>query len=307
MLNWDDLQAFLLIARHGSLSAAARAAGVRQSTMGRRLAAMEARIGQPLLLRTRDGFRPTAAGEAILGNAERIEEEALAAERRITGQDVRLEGTIRLTTVETLAAEVVVPILAAFQRAHPGIAVDLLPDTRSLSLTRREADVALRLVRPSAQDVAARKVGEMAVGLYAAPAYLDRYGMPDFAAGAAGHRLVLSPPELMGLPEMAWFARIAARAAPACQSPSRYLQRAAVEAGMGIGCFARYLGDGRAGLARLTAPEAPPRRELWLAVHQDMRHAPRIRALTDFLADGLRAQGDRLAGRLAPLNAATAP
>jgi DNA-binding transcriptional LysR family regulator len=310
MLNWDDLHSFLAIVRHGSLSGAARALGVGQSTMGRRLAAMETRLGQPLLARTRDGFRPTAAGEAILGNVERIEHEALAAARRITGKDVRLEGTIRLTTVETLAAEIVMPLLAAFRIAHPGIAVDLAPDTRSLSLSRREADVALRVARPTAHDLAARKVGEVTVGLYAAPAYLARFGRPDFAAGAAGHALVLNAPDLMAVPEMAWFERLASRATPALRTNSRFLQRAAVEAGIGLGCLMCYLADGREGLRLLDAGEAPPRRELWLVVHQDMRHAPRIRALTDFLADGLRAQ----AGRLAPdgwppprLSAATAP
>ena len=93
MLDWDDLRTFLAIARHGTLSAAARALGVHQPTMGRRLAALEQRAGARLLQKTPRGYIPTAAGEAILGNVERIEAEALAVERRITGRDVRLEGT----------------------------------------------------------------------------------------------------------------------------------------------------------------------------------------------------------------------
>jgi DNA-binding transcriptional LysR family regulator len=319
MLDWSDLQSFLAIARHGSLSGAARVLGVRQSTMGRRLAALEARIGQPLFARTPAGFVTTAAGEAILGNAERIEHEALAAERRITGKDVRLEGLIRLTTVETLAAEILAPILAAFQERHPGITLEVIADTRSLSLSRREADVALRLARPTPNDLAARKVGEIAWGVYAAHAYLDRHGMPDFASGAAGHRVILNAPDLMNVPELAWLASITSQATVALRTNSRYIQRAAAEAGFGIACLARYLADGRRDLAELPVPGGMPSpRELWLTVHQDTRHTPKLRALTDFLAEALKPVSTRLApprraidgpssGAVSPLSAATAP
>src|SRR5437899_12484071 len=126
MLDWDDLRHFLAIARHGTLSAAARALGVRQSTMGRRLDAFEARVGAKLLQKTPRGYVLTATGEAILGNVERIENEALAVERIITGKDVRLEGTIRVTTVETLAVEVLTPIFHTFQETYPGIILELV-------------------------------------------------------------------------------------------------------------------------------------------------------------------------------------
>ena len=147
MLDWDDLQTFLALARHGSLSAAARAMGVQQTTMGRRLAGMEARTGAKLLQRTASGLVPTPVGEAILGNAERIEAEALAAERIITGRDVRLEGTVRITTVESLAVDVLIPILADMQVRHPGIALELSIATRNLSLSHHEADIAVRMAR----------------------------------------------------------------------------------------------------------------------------------------------------------------
>src|ERR1700722_5149135 len=121
MLEWDDLRFFLVIARHGTLSAAARSLGVQQSTMGRRLEAIEQRVGARLLQRTSNGFQPTEAGAAILVNAERMESEALAIERAISGKDERLEGTIRITVVEVLAAEVLAPILAGFQIKYPEI------------------------------------------------------------------------------------------------------------------------------------------------------------------------------------------
>ena len=293
-MDWDDLRYFLAIARHRTLSGAARALKVQQSTMSRRLDALEERMGARLLQKTPSGYVLTPVGEAVLGNAERIENEALSVERTITGKDVRLEGTIRVTSVESLAVEILMPIFAAFREAYPGIVLELLADTRALSLTKREADVALRMARLTQSDLAVRKVSDLGFAVYASQAYLDRFGPPDFAAGAPGHQIILVLDDLMGAPEMAWFRGASERAAISFRSNSRYAHVAAAEAGIGLVCLARYLGDGAA-LVRLDAAGVP-RREIWLAVHNDVRHTPRIRALTDFVTEGLRSR----AGRLAP-------
>jgi DNA-binding transcriptional LysR family regulator len=292
-LDWDDLRTFLAISRHGTLSAAARAIGVRQSTMGRRLAAIEEKAGAKLLLRTPAGFVPSPAGEAILGNVERIEGEALAIERIVTGRDVKLEGTVRLTTLETMAVDILMPILAKFEARYPAIRLELITDTRQLDLNRREADVALRTGRLTQHDLVSRKVAEMRSGLYASQAYLDRHGLPDFAASAPGHRLVLTLDDLLAMPDMAWFTSAAGAAEPALRTNSRFAHLAAAEAGMGIACMPRYLGDAGT-LVRLATPSPAPVRELWLAVHSDTRHMPRIRALTDFLSAGLKPLAPRL-------------
>jgi len=296
MLDWDDLRTFLAVGRHSTLSAAARTLGVRQSTVGRRLLALERRAAVRLLQKTPSGYVLTEAGEAVLGNAERMEAEALAVERAVTGRDVRLQGTIRLTTVETLTVEILLPHLAGFRDRYPGITIELIADTRALSLTKREADVALRFARPEQADLTVRKVAEIAFGLYASPAYLAAHGPPDFAAGAPGHALVQTEPDLHGLAEMTWLRSLTARAAVALTSNTRYAHRAAAEAGIGLACLARYLGDGRAGLQQLATPTPPPRRDLFLVVHSDTRYMPRIRALTEFLSAALR----RESGRLAP-------
>ena len=292
MLDWDDLHSFLAVARHGSLSAAARALGVQQTTMGRRLAGLESRAGVRLLQKTPRGYTLTPAGEAILGNVERIESETLAIERRITGRDARLEGTVRLTTVETLAVEIIVPALPALRRRHPGITLEIAAGTRVMSLTMREADIALRFGRLRQNDLAVRKVADLSFALYAAPAYLESHPF-DPTAGGEGHWLVLNEPDLMELPEMAWFAATLPNARPALRTNARAAQRAAALHGIGIACLARYIGD-TDGLVRLPAPTPPPPRELWLAVHNDIRHTPRIRAVTDFLAATLREAIPRL-------------
>ena len=297
--DWDDLRTFLMIARHHTLSGAARALGVQQPTMGRRLEALEQRAGTKLLQKTPAGYVLTEAGEAVLGNVERIEAETVAVERQIAGKDVKLEGTVRLTTLETLAAEVLSPVLAAFRLSHPFVQVEVVASSRSLSLTKREADVALRLAQFKQPDLVVRHVGDVAYGLYASPGYLERSGMPDWGGGAHGHTLVLTEPDLIETPEMRWLRSVAPQATVALVSNSRVVHRAAARDGLGIACLARYLGDGVPELVRLAGPNTAgptPVRELWLGVHGDMRHTPRIRAFTAALRDGLR----RASGMLHP-------
>ncbi len=297
MLDWDDLRTFLMIARHRTLSAAARAMQVQQPTMGRRLEALEQRAGATLLQKTPTGYVLTPAGEAVFSTVERIEAETQTVERLIAGKDLRLEGTVRLTTVETLAAEVLSPILAAFRLDHPAVQVEIVAATRSLSLTKREADVALRIAPFSQPDLVARKVGEMAYGLYASADYLARHDAPDWDRGAKGHSVILTEPDLLETPEMRWLQTLAPDASVSVVSNSRLIQRAAAREGMGLACLARYLGDGDRGLVRLqVAGKMEPVRDLWLGLHADMRHMPRIRIFVDALQDGLK----RAAGRLRP-------
>lgn len=171
-MDWNDLRDFLAISRHRTLSAAADALGVQQSTMGRRLKALEARVGAKLLHRTPAGFVLTATGEAILDNVERIESEARAVERAISGKDIRLEGTVRLATIEDLTVDVLTPILAQFHADYPGITLELITDSRKRSLAVGEVDVALRLSQFTESELVVRKVADFAFAAYASPAYI---------------------------------------------------------------------------------------------------------------------------------------
>lgn len=297
MLDWDDLRTFLMIARHRTLSAAARAMQVQQPTMGRRLEALEQRAGATLLQKTPGGYVLTPAGEAVLATVERIEAETQTVERLIAGKDLRIEGTVRLTTVETMAAEVLSPILGAFRLDHPAVRVEIVAATRSLSLTKREADVALRVAPFSQSDLVARKVGHLGYGLYASPAYVERHGALDLNGDADGHSLILTEPDLLETPEMRWLRSLVPNASVSVVSNSRLIHRAAAREGMGLACLARYLGDSDPRLLRLPVPDREaPVRDLWLGLHADMRHMPRIRTFADALQDGLR----RVAHRLNP-------
>lgn len=281
-MDWDDLRTFLAVARHGTLSAAARALGVTQPTMGRRLAAMEERTGARLLVRHPGRYALTPLGEAVLGNAERIEAEVLAAERTITGRDAALEGTVRLTTVDTLAARIVAPALSALQRRHPGIAIELVPDTRSLSLSRREADIALRMSRFEGHEVVARRAGRLAMGIYATQEWADR-----LSAGPV--RLVTVLDDQAHLPEAKWLREIFTDGIVGFRSNSREVQLQSALAGAGVAALARYRADAEPGLVRLCHDRPPLVRDIWLGVHADMRHMPRVRAVMEAIVAAMQA------------------
>lgn len=289
MLDWDDLRFFLAVARTGSLSAAARELRVTQSTVGRRLASLENGLGARLLHRTPEGYVPTLAGEAILGQVERVEAEALAVERAVGGRDAQLQGVVRVAAVETLASHVLAPRFCALQNSHPEIAIELLANVRHLSLAMREADIALRLSRFEQHDLVVRRAGAMAHGLYASPAYLERHGEPDFGAGCPGHRLVTGldgseVPQLAG-----WLAEAAPRAGVALKADSAETQLQAALCGEGMACLARLRGDAAGDrLRRLRPPKAPNPIDIWLAVHKDTRRVSRVRLVLDAIAAAVR-------------------
>lgn len=190
MLDWDDLRFYLAILRFGSLSGAAKSLHVAQSTVGRRLASLEASLGVRLLNRTPEGYIPTLSGEEVRRQAERVEAEALALERQVAGRDTRLAGLVRVTCSETIASNLLAPCFGALHLKHPDIVIELLPNLKDLSLSMREADVSVRLKQPDQHDLVVRRIGTVAFSLYASPDYLARHGEPDYGGGCAGHHLV---------------------------------------------------------------------------------------------------------------------
>jgi DNA-binding transcriptional LysR family regulator len=294
MLDWDHLQSFLAISRHGNLSAAARSLRVTQTTMGRRLEALHAQAGVRLLQKTPEGFVLTQAGERVLASVERIEVEALSVERAITGEDERIAGEVRITTVDSFGARVVIPILQKLRERQSELQIELIADIRSLSLSRREADIAIRLAEFQQHEVVVSHVADMAFGLYASRSYLEHYGMPDMNDGCADHAVIALQQDLALVPEAKRLAQVAPRAAVALRSNSREIQLQAVRAGYGIAFLPCYLAADVEGLVELAAPGGRVLRGLWLGVHRDTRHVPRIRLVLDHLTRGLKANAARL-------------
>lgn len=307
MFDWNDLRFFLAVQRAGNLSAAARQLRVNQTTVGRRLEALEASLGSRLFERHPTGFVLTPAGEGVREVAERMEGEALALERRAAGEDARLEGLVRLTTLESLGGHFLAPRLAAFHARYPGIRLELVTDSRSLSLTRHEADVALRLARPVQEGLFSRRVGLMGFGVYAAPDYLERAGAPRHPRELAGHARVGLDESLSHVPDALWLAEHGGDSPLVFRSNSVLSLLNAVRGGLGVGVFPCYLAEGDARLRRLFGPEQVVSRELWLAVHADLRRTGRVRVLMDFLVELFRKQAPLLAGTGMPSRAPAAP
>ena len=184
--QWDDVRFFLAVARTGSLSGAARALAVGHVTVGRRITLLEKRLGVTLLNRTPDGFATTSAGEAILRQCTAMESAALNLERIAAGRDSLVSGSVRVTTTEALAYQLVAPAIAALREAYPQLQVDLTVGVRSLDIARRDADLAVRFARPSASELVCRKLGEVGFSLYASRRYLTRAGTPKRGQGLAG-------------------------------------------------------------------------------------------------------------------------
>lgn len=294
MLDWDDLRFFLAIARHGSLSAAAKELHVAQSTVGRRLASLEAGLAVRLLNRTPDGYVPTLAGQSVREQAERLEAEALSLERSVGGRDKRLAGLVRITCAETVASHILAPCLAGLHRQYPDMMVELTPDPRDLSLSMREADISVRLTQPEGHDLVIRRIGGLAFGLYASPAYLQRHGELDFEGGCSGHYLITQLDDVQDVAQTGWLAALAPRARIAVQTNSHEAAVAAALHGGGLACLARFRADREAGLRRLATPTAVPTAGIWLAVHKDNRANARIRAALTHVTQAVRSRASAL-------------
>jgi DNA-binding transcriptional LysR family regulator len=278
MLDWDDLRFFLALARHGSLSLAARELHVAQSTVGRRLASLEACLGVRLVNRTPNGYTPTQAGEGVRAYAERLEDDAVALEREVGGRDSRMAGLVRVTCSETLANHILAPGLASLHVQQPDIMIDLIPSGRDLSLSMREADISIRLKQPDQHDLVIRRIGRIAFGLYASPEYLVRFGDLDLTDGCAGHHLITQFEDIEDATQTGWLNDLAPRARVAMQTGSHEAAVAASLQGGGLACLARFRADRESGLVRLPIPPPVPMAKIWLVVHRDNRQTPRIRA-----------------------------
>lgn len=297
MDDWNDLKLILAIARAGSLTGGAKALGINHSTAFRRLNALEDKIGVRLFERLQGGtYAPTAAGEQAATAAERVEGEATALDRDIAGRDHRLTGRLRVTSSETLAYRLLTAELAKFHGTHPGIVVELVIDNRVLSLSRREADIALRVTRPKEADLWGRKLADIAWTLF---------GTPDVVAGRRRLRELVTGPfigwgeEAAGIAAADWLAQAIDPSAVVYRSSSVVNQFSAARAGIGLALLPCYLGDGESGLQRaLARPLAELTRELWIVTHADLRRTARVRAFFDLVGQGLAAQQRLFAGRL---------
>jgi DNA-binding transcriptional LysR family regulator len=280
-VNWDDYRFFLAVARKRTLSAAARDLAVTQPTVGRRIAALERRLGTKLYVRRPEGFELSAAGSQMLEHAERIERDALAAELRLAGRDSGLSGVVRITASEWLCTSVLSPLVHEVLAQHPQLEIELIADTRHLDLARREADLALRPRRFDQQAIVQRAIANVAFGLYASPSYLALRGA--VRDGGAGH-VVIGMLDGVGDVVRDWLAQALPRATRSVRTNGRDAMVNLAMSGVGLACLARVVGDAVPALERVTIGSEPPAPMMWLGVHRDARATPRINAVARYLA-----------------------
>lgn len=278
-IDWNDLRYVLAAARGGTLSGAARRLGIDETTVARRIARIEKRLGTSLFERAAGRLRPTEAGETMLAHAERVETEFGVLEAALTGAHRIAAGSVRLTAVPILINHILVPAAAALQAAHPGLQLELIADARNLSLSRRETDMALRLARP-ARDMAAiaRRVGTLDYGVYARA---DAVG----PGGPEGLPWIGYGDEMADLPQAAWIAAASrgAVAATALKVNDAEPILQAVRAGLGRSLLPCAVAGRDPLLRRLDGPAPALRRELWLMIHPDLRALARIRAVVNWI------------------------
>ncbi len=286
VLDWNDLQSFLAIARSGQLGKAAQTMGVDATTVGRRLRRLELKLGRTLFEQTREGQVLTEAGEALL---EKVEEMANAAtgidESGGEGSTSKLTGTLRISVSEGFGSWFLSKQLDQFVTAHPALTVDLVANSGFLSLSKREADIAVMLSRPKAGPVVARKLADYALGLYACSDYLKAKGVPRVIGDLAkGHCLIGYIPDLLYAPELRYLDELAPGLDPKIRSSSITAQLQLVASGSGIGVLPCFMA--------MSDPRLVPvleahriKRSFWLVTHKDTQQLARVKAGKEWILD----------------------
>jgi len=276
--DWEDLHHFAVFAREKSLSAAARRLMVDHATVARRITSLERSLQLKLVDRRARAYELTADGRRVVAIAERMDDDAFALGRAARSLQKGLDGEVAVSAPPALAASRIAPRLDRLRAAHPGITLRLIGEKRAASLSRREADLAVRLSRPTESGLITRKLGSLAFALYATNAYLS-------ALPSAGYCFIAGDRDFDDLPQQRWLKAVAGNRPIVLQANDQLSQLAAARAGVGIAALPIYLADSDPALVRVTAKPATISRDIWLVVHRDLQKSPLVRAVMEFLAD----------------------
>jgi len=278
--DWTAMQTLAVFEEVGTFAGTARRLGLTHATVSRRLQQLEEQVGGALFVRRGDELELTAAGRAACASAQRMLAEAHALERSLAGQDVQVEGPVRIATTESLGMALLAPRLGALQAAWPGLALELFTSNHVASLARRDADISLRFARPAGGELIAKKIGRIDYFLCAAT---------GTDTDAASCRYVGFDATVPDIPERQWFDTHVAPERVAVRSNSLLVQRNAIAGGAGVGLLLAHLA---AGLEQVS-PRPLLSREIWSVIHRDMRHVPRIRVVLDWLAELCRTPAEK--------------
>jgi DNA-binding transcriptional LysR family regulator len=285
--EWSHYRAFLAVLRDGSLSGAARELGLTQPTLGRQITELERQLGTALFVRSQRGLVPTDAARDIAPHAEIMASAAGSMMRAASGGTSDAAGVVRITASDVIGAEVLPPLLAEFRRSNPGVAVELVLSNQVEDLLRGDADIAVRMMRPTQQALVARRIGEVRLGLYAHRTYLKHSPAPNsLAALASDHALIGFDRETPFLRKMITGLPIT-RNHFALRTDSDLAHLAAVRAGFGIGFLQHGIARRDPKLVAILPDELSLPMDMWLVLHEDLRASRRLRLMMDHLAKGL--------------------
>jgi DNA-binding transcriptional LysR family regulator len=289
--DWDDLRYFLGVSERRSVSGAAKVLNVNHSTVLRRLASLEKKLGVRLFDRLPTGYVMTAAGEELRNELRGVKDRIEAAQRNLTGRDLALTGALHVTTTDTLLRGLLMPYLAEFRALHPGIQMQLVITNTFLTLTKREADIAIRPANEVPENLVGRRVGRIRTAIYASDGYLKqrppkrRWAEYDWVAPGKG---------LSHLRQARWLKQHVPDERIAMRVDSLIGMVDAVRHGIGVGMLLCLLADDEKNLVRLAEPADALDTDLWILIHRDVRRVARIKALSGFLYKRL-ASSDKLA------------
>lgn len=286
--GWELYRTFLEVVRDGSLSGAARKLALTQPTVGRHIDALEASLGLSLFSRSPQGLRATPAALELVSYAETMAAASAALRRTASGGAKADRGTVRVAASEMIGCEVLPPMLTSFRDSHPGITLELALSNRNEDLLRRDADIAVRMVRPRQKSLVARRIGKSPIGFYAHRNYVEKYGLPKEIAELEQHCLIGFDRDDLALRSLGKLPRPVTRDNFGFRCDSDLAQFAALKAGVGIGGCQHNIARRH--------PELVPvlkairfELEVWVAMHEDMRSTGRVRVLFDHIAAGLSA------------------
>jgi DNA-binding transcriptional LysR family regulator len=283
MYDWNDLRYFLELSRQGKLVRAAARLHVDHTTVSRRITALEKQLDVRLFDKSPSGYQLTDAGLRLLPLAEQIESSSHRLYQDIAGKDARLGGTVRVAAPEALGTQVLARHVAELRREHPDIRLELIAETRRLSLSKREADIAISLSRPDSGRLVAWKLCDYRLRLYATRDYLEAHAPIESTEDLAAHDFVSYIDDLIDMPELRFFDSTVKNANVVFRSTNVSAQFNAILDGIGLGLVHCFMAQREPRLQVVLPTQVSVERSYWLLVHEDLRHVARVDAVCDFL------------------------
>jgi len=291
--DWDLWRSFLAVAREGTLSGAARALGLTQPTVGRHVDALETAIGATLFSRSNAGLVPTPLAVSLIGHAETMATAADSLLRAASGERDEARGTVRVTASEAVGTFVLPPLLADLREIYPEIEIELALSDRNENLLRREADIAVRMVRPEQEAIVARHVGAVRIGLFAHRTYVERHGLPQSVDELLKRPLIGVDRDETLLSGLNFAGRSLSPSVFSFRCDSDAARMMALKAGYGIGGCHLGLAADDPDLVPVLPETIEFGYEMWVAMHEDLRDSRRVRVVFDHLVEGLTAYARR--------------